>query len=110
MNQKLIALAVLLGAATGVCAPAFADIDGDVFRGKAYAGSMCGSCHALSAEEAASADPTAPAFGTFVVEATTGDEFIDWFNAKHPQVHTPQPKAEQAQDILAYMDRVKQPD
>lgn len=109
MKLRLVAFALLAGS-VGASAPAFADIDGNAFRGKAYAGSMCGSCHALSTEEAASPDPTAPAFGAFVVEAKTGDEFIDWFNANHPQVHTPQPKAAQAQDILAYLETLPAPE
>lgn len=109
MKLKLVMLAAL-GGFVGASAPAFAEIDGNAFRGKAYAGSMCAACHALSADEAASADPTAPAFGTFVIEAKTGDDFIEWFNAEHPQVHTPQPKPEQAQDILAYIETLPAPE
>lgn len=77
------------------------------FGGKAYAGGLCGSCHAVSLDDGASADPAAPPLQNFGLKATTGEEFIAWFNEFHPQVHTAHPKPEQAQDILAYMESLQ---
>lgn len=94
-----------LGLATGLVlgAPAFAEAQGDTFRGKAYASGLCGSCHAVSTDDGASADPTAPHFQDFELVVGTGAEFIEWFNEYHPEVHTAHPKEKHADDIVAYM-------
>ncbi len=106
MKTRSIAVAVIAFAAAGVGGAA-AEGDGDAFRGKAYAGAMCGSCHALSAEDGPSADPLAPGFHEFAVSFDTGEHFVEWFNEHHPQVHGPQAKPEQAQDIIAYTASLK---
>lgn len=102
MRTRLLIIGILAGG-LATAAPAFAEIEGDAFRGKAYAGAMCASCHALSAEDGASPDPTAPPLRNFKLAATTGEEFVEWFNTKHPQGSSSQPKPAQAQDMLAYM-------
>ena len=104
MHKKIF---LLTFAAISVSASAWAEGSGNAFRGKAYAGAMCASCHAVEAGDFSSPDPTAAPFQEAVLEAKTGEEFLSWFNAEHPQVSGPTPKPDQAADILAHMASLK---
>lgn len=91
---------VAMAAAASLCAPAFAD-GGDPFRGKAYAGSMCASCHAISADDAASPVPAATPFRAMKLEHPTAEAFTAWMNTQHPVTHAGILKERQAEDIWA---------
>ena len=85
-------------------APAWAG-EGDAQRGAAYAVAMCSTCHAATADEAASPNPAAKPFRSMKLanlpgEGTEAEKLTGWFNTTHPNT-TRVLKDAQGDDIAA---------
>jgi cytochrome c553 len=100
-TNMLIGAVLVLGSA-----PAWSEGSGDAFRGKAYAQAMCASCHSVTADETASANPAATPFRSVKLDYKTGEEFSAWLNTKHPNISV-LINPRQADDIIAHVAALK---
>jgi mono/diheme cytochrome c family protein len=106
-GKNVLKTIMLTGAVLFVgAAPAWSEGSGDAFRGKAYAQAMCGSCHSISADDTASANPAAKPFKLARLDNKTGEEFSNWMNTKHPPIQS-LINPRQADDILTYVGTLK---
>jgi mono/diheme cytochrome c family protein len=103
MSMKVLAVA---GLVIGFAAPAWAG-EGDPFRGSAYAHSLCGSCHAVKADETASPNPAAPAFGNLKLKSASSEELAVYINTQHMAARSLMLKPAQADDLFAYLGTLK---
>lgn len=105
MKRTALVYVLALGA---LAAPAWAD-NGDAIRGKAYATSMCGGCHAIAADATSSPNPAAKPLREIALPDATGEGFAKWMNTQHPPAHSSLLKPGQAADIAAFIATLKTP-
>jgi len=103
MHHQTAALALVIATA---CAPAFAEAEGDLLRGKAYSQAMCSSCHSI-APQGASTSPAAKPFRNVDLGQQTAEDFAHWLNTAHPPIPSVLIKPAQAADIATFIGALK---
>jgi mono/diheme cytochrome c family protein len=86
-----------------IAAPALAEGSGNALRGKAYAQSMCSSCHSVEKDGAASPNPSAKPFATISWDFSTSESLASFLNTRHPPFPISLVSERQAEDILSYV-------
>ena len=69
--------------ACSVALPSWAE-EGSAEKGVAYAVAMCSSCHAVTADQAASPNAAAKPFRSIKLADSSGAGLTGWFNTAHP--------------------------
>lgn len=100
MGIRVLLSTIVVAAAA---APCWAG-EGDASRGSAYATAMCGSCHSVTADKAASPNAEAPPFRE--TKLSSAEELVKFFNTTHPNTSRLLKDA-QAEDIFSYIATLK---
>ena len=100
---------ILVAALLPYAFQAHAQEQGDVSRGKAYAAQVCAECHAIGGGDALSPNIAAAPFKDIAARPEmTAMAISVWLQSEHENMPHIVPKAEELNDLIAYMMSLKE--
>lgn len=92
----------------GALAPASAQESSDLHRGREYAKRVCAECHAVLPEDKISPNDKAPTFRTIAnTPGMSRIAIIVWFQSPHPTMPHLVPADDNLDDVIAYIQSLK---